>query len=64
MDKSRDRVAFLVPAGKDVHAQRAALLFGVEAAEVTPEHREIGKLVNLIRLYTPSYMLSGGTSCR
>jgi DNA polymerase-1 len=37
--------------GRDVHRQTAALLFGVDEKEVTPEQRRVGKTINFGVIY-------------
>jgi len=43
--------------GKDVHAERAALVFGVKPEEVTAEQRQSGKSLNYMELYNASRKL-------
>ena len=37
--------------GKDIHRQTASLIFGVPEAEVTPDHRRVGKTINFGVVY-------------
>lgn len=46
--------ALYAPEGEDLHAKKAALLFGVPLALVTPEQRRAGKAANFADMYTPS----------
>ena len=39
------------PQGKDIHRQTAALIFGVEESQVTPEQRRVGKTINFGVVY-------------
>lgn len=44
---------------KDLHAEKAAQLFGIKPEDVTPEQRNIGKRTNFLELYSAKNVTVG-----